>query len=443
MPVPSAGARPPLRVAPSGRHLEQGGRPVFLLADTLWAAFSRMSEDEWLDALRLRRRQGFNAVLVSVLPIAHDRSLGGASRAPFLVTGDGSWDLDTPDPAYFERARAMVATAHDLGLTVVLVALWCTYVPDTWGSARTPELALDEGRTERYLDLVLGTFADLGPVFCVSGDDSLDSPVALARYRAALHRLRAGAPDCLTTLHSTPSAVLPPDWAEDPALDLYAYQSGHDDGWAEAAASLPERYSALEPVRPVLSLEPCYEGHGYGGGRARHDARHVRQTSWTGLLAGAGAGLGYAAHGAWSWHRAGEAFTGEAFSGIPLPGPRALELPGAWDVGLLRRLVEQHGLHDLRSRQDLVLDERSGARLGISPDGRRGVAYLPHAFPLHLALDLDDWSVETWDLAHGRRDHVDWTTSGGRTTFEQPETTADLVHVLHRDGPPGPADRNG
>ena len=427
----SATARHPLRVAASGRHLEQDGRPVFLLADTLWAAFSRMTEAEWADALRLRRRQGFNAVQVSVLPIAHDRSLGSGSRAPFREV-DGGWDLDAPDPAYFDRARAMVATAGDLGLTVVLVVLWCNYVPDTWGSTRTPELALDDARTERYLDLVLERFADLGPVLCVSGDDSLDSPVALARYRSALHRLKAGAPDCLTTLHSTPSAVLPDDLAADPALDLYAYQSGHDDGWEERSAALPERYAALEPVRPVHSMEPCYEGHGFGGGRERHDARNVRRASWTGLLAGAGAGLGYAAHGAWSWHRSGEDFNGEHFSGIPLPAARALELPGAWDVGLLRRLVEQHGLQDLRPRQDLVLENRSGARLGVSPDGQRAAAYLPYAFRLRLALDLDGWSVETWDLAHGRRDHVAWTVDGGRTTFEQPETTADLVHVLRR-----------
>lgn len=431
-PRPLVSARSPLRVAPSGRHLEQDGRPVFLLADTLWAAFSRMTEDEWVDVLRLRRRQGFNAVQVSVLPIAHDRSLGGRSRAPFLEV-DGRWDLDAPDPAYFDRARSMVATAADLGLTVVLVVLWCTYVPDTWGSARTPELALDEARTERYLDLVLDFFADLGPVLCVSGDDSLDSPVALARYRSALHRLKAGAPECLTTLHSTPSAVLPPDLAADPALDLYAYQAGHDDSWAERSAALAERHAGLVPVRPVHSMEPCYEGHGFGGGRERHDARDVRRASWTGLLAGAGGGLGYAVHGAWSWHRAGEEFIGEHFSGLPLPAARAVELPGAWDVGLLRRLVEQHGLQDLRSRQDLVLDDRSGARLGVSPDGRRAAAYLPHAFRLRLGLDLDGWSVETWDLGHGRRDHVAWSTDrDGTTTFEQPETTADLVHVLRR-----------
>ena len=431
-PTAGPGAPGPLTVAPSGHHLVRDGQPLFLLGDTLWAAFSRMDEAEWVDALRLRRRQGFNAVQISVLPIAHDRSLGDGARSPFAVRENGSWDLDHLDADYFARARAMVATAHELGLTAVLVVLWCNYVPDTWGSAKTPELALDDAQTQTYVAQVLASFADLGPVFCISGDDSLDSPVALARYRSALHQVRDGAPGCLTTVHSNPGAVLPQDWVEDPALDVFAYQAGHDDGWEERSVALPERYAALTPTKPVLSMEPCYEGHGFGGGRERHDARNVRRASWSGLLSGAGAGLGYAAHGAWSWHRVGEEFNGEHFSGIPLPAARALELPGAWDVGLLRRLVEAHGLYDLRPRQDLVVDDRSGARFSVSPDGRRAVAYLPQAFRLRLGLDLTGWSVETWDLARGRRDFVAWSRQGEQSVFEQPDTTDDLVHVLWR-----------
>lgn len=424
--------QPRWTVADRGGHLLRDGRPEFLLADTLWAAFSRMTDVEWLDALRLRRRQGFNAVNVSVLPIAHDRSLGGDAAAPFAVRPDGSWDLDEPDVAYFRRARRLVATAHDLGLTAVLVVLWCNYVPNTWGSAKTPEMAMSEHQTLAYVDLVLETFSDLEPIFCVSGDDSLDDPVALARYAAALHQLKAGAPRCLTTTHSSPSARLPQRWADDPALDVYAYQAGHDDGWEERSVELPEHYVRLHPRKPLVSMEPCYEGHGYGGGRARHDARNVRRASWSGLLAGAGAGLGYAANGAWSWHRVGEDFNGEPFSGMPLPASRALELPGAWDVGLLRRIVEAHRLFDLRSRQDLVVDDHSGARFALSDDGTRAAAFLPHAFRLRLDLDLSDWSVATWDLAQGRRDHVAWSLDGGHSVFEQPDVTADLAYVLWR-----------
>ena len=425
-----ASAGRPLEVDPAGENLLRDGRPVFLLADTLWAAFSRMSLPEWRDALRLRRRQGFNAVNVSILPIAHDRSISGDERSPFRLRADGSWDLDHLNDEYFRDARAMVQAAIAEDLIPILVVLWCNYVPNTWGAVRTPETVLDDQQSDRYVSVVLESFADLHPVFCISGDDRFDDEVAVERYRRTLWQVRHGAPDCLTTLHSTPDATLPPDLASDPALSYYSFQSGHDTGWQERPQQLAERYRALPATKPVVNMEPCYEGHAWGGGRGRHDSSSVRLASWSGVLAGAGAGLGYAAHGAWSWHRTGEDFTGAHFSGTPLPASRALELPGAWDVGLLRRIVEQHSLFDLRARNDLLADARGGGRLGMSARGDRAVLYLPSAFPVEVQADFAGWRLETWDLGKGRRDDVRRRHGGAVTRFEQPDFLGDALYVL-------------
>jgi hypothetical protein len=417
----------------SGDFFVRDGQPTFLLADTLWAAFSRMSMTEWRDALRLRRRQGFNAVNISILPIAHDRSLSTEAKAPFHVRQDGSWDLDRLDVAYFDNARAMLEVALDEGIVPVLVVLWCNYVPNTWGAALTPDTVLDEDQTTRYVRLVLDKFADLGPVFCISGDERFDDEVAVARYRATLESFRSAAPGCLTTLHSTPDAKPPADLLAHPALDYYSYQSGHDTGWEERAAQLPQEYREHPSHKPIVSMEPCYEGHGYGRGRGRHDARSVRLASWAGVLSGAGAGLGYAAHGAWSWHRAGEEFNGESFSGTPFAAHLALQFPGAWDVGLLRRIVEEHGLYDLRPRQELLVATTSGTRLGMSPDGRRVALYLPHPFRVAVRADLSDRRLRVWDLGRARRDDVRFRYDDGVTTFEQPDFLHDALYVLDGD----------
>jgi hypothetical protein len=426
----AAAGVPQLEVDPSGEVLLREGAPVFLLADTLWAAFSRMSMAEWRDTLRLRRRQGFNAVNVSVLPIAHDRTVSSDERSPFVVRSDGTWDLGRLDQQYFSFARAMVEAAIAEDLVPVLVVLWCNYVPNTWGAARTPETVLDERQTDRYLSLVLESFADLHPVFCVSGDERFDDELATARYLGALHQVREAAPHCLTTMHSTPDATLPQVLADDWALSYYSFQSGHDVGWQERPQQLAERYRALPAAKPVVSMEPCYEGHGWGGGQGRHDSASVRLASWSGVLSGAGAGLGYAAHGAWSWHRAGEDFNGAHFSGMPFPAARALELPGAWDVGLLRRIVEQHRLFDLRRRDDLLADTTGGARLGMAPAGDRMVLYLPHPFPVEVHADLTGWRLDTWDLSKGRRDDVRLRHGHGVTAFEQPDFLGDALYVL-------------
>ena len=372
-----------ISIAPEGDRFLLGGTPGFLLADTLWAAFTRPTEDEWRLYLRRRRRQGFNAVNISILPIAHDRTLSDDTRAPFAVRPDGSWDLGALDDAYFTRARALLELAVAEGLIPVLAVLWVNYAPGTWGEQRTPGLVLDEAQTEAYVARVLDRFADLQPILAISGDDRFDSPAANARYRRILALIEERAPGCVTTFHSAPDAELPADLAALPRNAFYAYQSGHDLGWEERPATLAAQYRALPVRRPIVNLEPPYEGHGYGGGQGRHRAFAVRRASWSSVLAGAGAGLGYAAHGVWSWHRIGEPFLGEGFSGTPFPWEVALQLEGAWDVGLLRRLVERHGLYALTPRPDLVAGDRSGACAGSAADGTVAI-YTPHPFALPL-----------------------------------------------------------
>ena len=240
------------------------GVPTFLLADTLWAAFSRMSMTEWRDVMRLRRRQGFTAVNISILPIAHDRSLSADARAPFELRADGSWDLDRPDPGYFANARRMAEAALDEEIVPVLVVLWCNYVPNTWGAALTPEMVLSQDQTDRYVRLVLDTFADLGPVFCISGDERFDDEVAVARYRWALETVRAAAPDCLTTLHSTPDAEVPRRSARLASAGLLLVQSGQDVGWAATGGRASR---AVCPIRSAgrWSAWSLYEGQATAG----------------------------------------------------------------------------------------------------------------------------------------------------------------------------------
>jgi hypothetical protein len=129
----------------------------------------------------------------------------------------------------------------------------------------------------------------------------------------------------------------------------------------------------------------------------------------------------------------GEEFNGESFSGTPFAAHLALQFPGAWDVGLLRRIVEEHGLYDLRPRQDLLVDTTSGTRLGMSPDGRRVALYLPHPFRVAVRADLSGRRLRVWDLGRGRRDDVRFRYDDGVTTFEQPDFLHDALYVLDGD----------
>lgn len=415
-------------VAPTGDRFLDAGRPVFLLGDTVWAAFSRISLPEWESYLEFRRRQGFNVVYISVLPIVHDTSQAAEDRQPFHVDDAGRWDLDAPDGSYFRHARRMVEVAAASGITAALVVLWCNYVPGgAWGTGVT---VLDDAQTRAYVDLVAAEFGPYHPILVVSGDDSFDDLETMQRYAAALSRLKAAVPGCLTTLHSRPDTLMPVDLADDPHLDFYAYQSGHDHDNQSLAWRLADHYRAQRRRLPVVNMEPCYEGSGYHAGAGRFRAEDVRYASWASILAGASAGLGYGAQGVFSWHRRGDEFTGEHFSGTPFPADVALGFGGAADVCLARHLVEDHGLYAVEPRQDLLGPTASSVRVAATEDLTRVVVYARHPFAVELAHDLAGYDAQLLDLAGRTRLHPRLRARGGKTILEQPDVLGDVLYLF-------------
>ena len=362
----------PLRTAPSGDHFLVGGSPSVPCADTVWSAFAEARTGEWDAYLSRRRTQGFDTLLISVLPILHDRSVHPTTREPYPRRDDGTYDFASPDKGYFETARQLVERAAEQGLRAALVALWCTYVPGTWGSDRNPHAVMTQEETAHYLDLLTQTFAAYDPVYIVSGDDRFGTDEAVERYRWALTRIGELAPEALTTFHSTPDTQLPDILTDAPDLGFYSYQSGHDHAHQERAHELAARYRACPVRRPVVNLEPCYEGHGYGRGLGRFSQDDVRRATWWSLLGGASAGIGYGAHGLWGWHRPGSTFTSGAWSSEPFTWDVALQFEGAADVGFARNLVADHGLYLTAPRQDLLTCRgagRQGRRDARSRDG--------------------------------------------------------------------------
>lgn len=421
-----------LTVAADGSHLLEGGSPWVLVADTAWSAFADAGLDEWRAYVRRRAEQGFNTVLVSVLPILHDRAVRADAREPFAVDPDGHYRFDQPDGDYFSRAVEMTRIAADGGLRLALVVLWCNYVPGTWGAERTPWAVMPEPLRNEYLELVVARFAGFDPILVISGDEHFHEDEPTRVYGDALARVKRIAPECLTTLHSTPDADLPPELADSPLLDLYSYQAGHDLQRQDRAWQLAELYRSKSVRRPVVDLEPCYEGHGYGAGAGRFRASHVRSATWWSITGGAAAGIGYGAHGVWQWYRPGARFTNPGFSLEPFPFDVAMGFPGAADVGFAGALVRDTALYRASARQDLLVDPFPGLRACASDDLGVLAVYLPDARDVALDTDLDGSRVVLWDLASRTRLHPRLRASGAATVLAQPDTLGDLLLIAER-----------
>lgn len=405
-------------VADDGRHLQRDGQDDVLLADTQWAAIDRAPLDAFDEVARLRAEQGFTTIMVSLLPIAHDRS------------GDGERPPGPDDAGWLEKVEEFVATIRRHGLTPMVMLQWVSYVPGTWGAA--DGFVMDDAATGALLDAVVPLIAPHDPIWSLSGDDTFTSPASIPRYRLIAERLRALDPDHLVTAHTGGWVNLPAELHD--LIDFVGYQSGHDGAnWGDNPQAWHRYLARLRPRRPWLNLEPPYEGHGYSENAGRYRAGEVRTASWRSVLTGGGAGLAYGAHGLWSWHREGEPFSSEGWSGIPFPAEVAARFPGAEDVAWLREIVLAHQLWRLDDRSDLVVNDRSGIVVGGDAGLDLLAIHAPHPFRFEVQVDDADYDVRGWDIG-GRREIEVQRRAGysGRLTLDTPRELSDHLYLLTR-----------
>lgn len=376
-----------MRISENREYFVEDGKPFFYFADTAWAAFYAMSMEEWMFYLTKRRKQGFTAIQISALPILNDISHSDRLH-PFAVRPEGGYDFSAPNRDYWQRAREKVDAARRMDIRSTITLLWCCYLPDSWANQKFPEYSIDYDQIEPYCQMICSLFGEYEPFYFISGDTRFE-PETAKYYLHALECIKRLAPKSLTAMHMGPDVKLPPEIVNSPCLDFYTYQSGHEAEMQRRAYTLAEQLNALPIKRPVVSAEPCYDGHGYGFQYGRFGCFEVRRAVMQGLFAGAKAGFAYGAHGVWNWHRSGSDFSSPGFSDFPFDAWEAMELQGAWDCGYIRWLYESLGFRSLIRDDTLLADRRGGEIFACSDEGRGRVAiYAPYDTRLQVRCDL-------------------------------------------------------
>lgn len=422
-----------LTVAPDHRTLVRDGKPFFWLADTIWSAFTNVTDEEWIAYLDKRTAQGFTVLQLNALA-QWDRCGCAFDRYPFVTLDHGkTFDFSSVNDEYFEHARWMVGEAVARGLVPAIVVMWSNYVPDTWASAIISDNVMPEQLVVPVVEKICSTFNEFEPVYIISGDTDWDRPGSLERYRLVTSAVEDAAPRALLAYHIKGRYdVLPHELAEH--ADVYLYQSGHNLAAQRGAYELAESFLARDPVRPVINSEPCYEQMGYSHmlyGRFRR--ADVRLACWRSLLAGANAGITYGAHGIWNWQnpdvKVGNAL-GEGFLQA-LRHEQALELEGADDFGFARELVEELGLFGATSDQGVLESYPEDVRAARTTDGRL-VLYVPSNAALKLHGDFSGATVTCVDLLTRERSVLlaSFDAEKELTTVEQGTYLEDAVYVI-------------
>ncbi len=355
----------PLRPALPDHHLEDSlGRPFLLTGDSAWSLIADLSLDDAKHYLGVRKRQGFNTVLVSL--IEHEF----ARRAPANAYGHLPFvgaSFENPNEAYFQHAEAVIETAASLDMLVLLC-------PAYLGAGGGPEgwyadmVAAGPEKLRAYGQYLGRRFARFQNIIWVQGGDY--DPPDKVLVDAVAEGIAESSPGVLQTVHGDRDSVTARFWEHSKwlAIDtVYTY--------GDVASAVLARYRS-GPPRPFFFIEGLYEGeHGADDGVARLIA-------YSALLSGAGGQI-YGNNPTWHFAAPGLFPASEGWRD-------ALFSRGAQSIGVLaklfatvewwklvpdQRLLEASGAegerHGLAARAEdgtfAVIYVRKGGRISLDP----------------------------------------------------------------------------
>ncbi|MGI4787407.1 MAG: glycoside hydrolase family 140 protein [Janthinobacterium lividum] len=394
---------PRLRVSDRNPHLlaDESGQSFFLLGDTAWELFHRLTLTEADFYFANRAAKGFNLMCAVVL------SEFDGLRVP---NANGDLPLHDSDPrrpneAYFADVDAKIEMAAAHGLYIGLLPTWGDKLTAPWGEGprifpdNDPDAARDYG-------LWLGRrYKDATNLLWILGGDRPPRLDKLPRswtfpwelgftdatdwtplWRGMAEGIREGTDGrALMTYHPQDGPVSTSQFLhEEPWLDINMMQSGHGKGHDVPVWDWIAHDYALAPIKPTLDSEPNYEDHPvnpwpvFRPENGYFRAYDVRKQCYRSVFAG-GCGVIYGHHAVWQfWDE-----TREKINHADRYWIEALDRPGAFQVSFLRRLLESRPGFGRIPDQSLLASNSGDGRAHISAtrdaDGKYALIYTPEA----------------------------------------------------------------
>jgi hypothetical protein len=373
-----------LQISASKRFLvKEDGSPFFYLGDTAWELFHRLNREEAELYLTHRAAQGFTVIQAVVLAEFD----GLRAPNPYGHVPLENLDPAKPNEVYFQHVDHVVNKAESLGLYIGMLPTWGDKFNKKWGIG--PEIFTADN-AGAYGEFLGKRYKDKPLIWILGGDRNPENDKHFAIIRAMAEGLKEGdGGNHLLTYHPQGQGNSARWFHKDDWLSFNTFQSGH------AAANIPnykfttENYD-LTPARPTLDSEPRYEDHpiDWKPDKGWFDDWDVRQAAYWSMLAGA-AGHTYGNHNIWQFL---EPNRNKPISFARTHWKKALEQPGALQMGHMRKLFESRPWQKLLPDQSLLADAAGeGAdhiRSARAEDGSFLFAYSPTGKPLRVKLNV-------------------------------------------------------
>ncbi|WP_180969972.1 glycoside hydrolase family 140 protein [Deinococcus planocerae] len=421
-----------MTVSPDGRRLQYAdGRPFLYWADTGWELFHRLNRTDARQYLQARAAQGFTVIQAVALAEMNGLTVPNAQGDLPLVGKDPTRPATTPgnkptnsaEYDYWDHVDYIVNEAASLGLHVALLPSWGRWVNDepifTPASARSYGVFL--GR--RYRDKPV--------IWVLGGDRNPETEEQRAVWRAMAEGIEQGVGGrdrALITYHPRGGKTSAEYFHSEPWLDFNLWQTGHCRGEREAEKVLGTYRRT--PVKPVINAEPVYEQHvicndqknGYA------DEVDVRNVAYWSMFAGA-AGHSYGHRMVWGF---------DVYDGNKA-WLKALSAPGAWQVQILKKLLESRQAQRWEPDTTLVKGSFTGTRPVVALRGREYAwVYLPDGGAVTVTLGrVGEARVKvSWlDPRTGRTTVVGAFSNSGERSFSAPSHGRGQDWVLRIENP--------
>ena len=425
-----------VRVAESGRTLaHEDGRPFLYLGDTAWQLFHRLNREESDRYLRNRAEKGFS--VIQAVALAELGGLDVPNAYGDLPLMDRN--LVKPNEPYFCHVDWVVQRAEELGLVVGLLPTWGSH----WKQVgRTSPPVLCAENAEAYGRFIGERYRDRPVIWILGGDQNIESEGERATIEALAAGLKEGDGDThLITYHPRGPGRSSDYFHDAPWLDFNMIQSSHGAHDHDNGLFVDRDYG-LQPIKPTMDGEPRYEHIPVGfyfAGANRHDrfdAYDVRQAAYWSILAGA-CGFTYGNNNVWQMWAPGH----DPAIHACIPWYEALDHPGAFQMGHVRKLFDRYPIDQLVPDSSLILDgPRTGGakvRAARAEDRSFVIAYSPRGERFTIdrsALNARRVRESWYDPRYGSQCHVHTGDNAGLQTYTPPTSGRgnDWVLVLER-----------
>jgi len=414
----------------------EDGHPFFWLGDTGWELFHRLTYPEITQYLDNRSAKGFT--VIQAVALAEFDGLNTPNAY-------GQKPLRGPDPTqpnedYFRLIDSVFVLARQRNLVIGLLPTWGSNVTQAWSEG---PVIFDSTNAYAYGKWIGKRYKNQQNIIWILGGDR----PALTRekdWRPVWRAMAKGIIEsteghCLITYHPSGGSNSSSQWIHQEAwLNLNMFQSGHGDGHDTPCWEYVRRDRSYKPHKPTLDAEPNYEDHPvnpwpkWNTDSGYFRAYDVRKQLYRSVFAGA-CGVTYGHHAVWQFMSAKEVAINYPDRGWI----NAIDRPGAFQAGYLRRLIESRPM--LNRQPDSTLITEAPGEKGNHIQAFRGgdnsycMIYLPVGRSITLNTSfLKHDQVNAWwfNPREGKSVKIGTLKKEKTMLFESPDTGREHDWVL-------------